>query len=201
MDVEDLLPGQQWDAQIQLALQSSDVVIACLSQSTLRNRGYLRRELRAAISRAERMSEDTVFLIPARLEACRIPQKLHFLQYVDLFADGGFERLASALRYRADEIRRVSITGPAMSYTPAELEVVSGGTIAVVTPRTLNVRQSPGTASSVVGTLRRGTRVRIAGREGNWIRIATPRVYGYAHGLYLRLVSDPESMTLNIESG
>ena len=76
MDTQNLLPGENWRTSIQGAIRDSDVFVACLSNKTVDTRGYFQREIRQALdSWLERLEED-IYLIPARLEACAIPDQL-----------------------------------------------------------------------------------------------------------------------------
>ena len=45
------------------------------------------------------MPEGAIYLIPARLEECRIEDRLAGRQWVDLFETGGYEQLVKALRW------------------------------------------------------------------------------------------------------
>jgi len=50
------------------------------------------------------MPEGRIFLIPVRLEECRVPQRLSSYQWVDIFGENGYDRLMLALKVRAEQI-------------------------------------------------------------------------------------------------
>jgi hypothetical protein len=105
LDEEDLLPGQDWDAEIRKAIRGCCVVIVCLSSSSVSRTGYLQKEIRFVLDAADEKPEGTIFLIPARLEAaCEIPERLRRWQWVDLFDERGYERLMRALEVRLGPI-------------------------------------------------------------------------------------------------
>lgn len=104
LDTEQLLPGQDWRLEIGRALDESDAVLLCLTRKSVGKEGYVQKELRLALDRALEMPEGRIFLIPARLEECEIPYSLKSYQWVDLFADGGMERLVKALNLRAKQV-------------------------------------------------------------------------------------------------
>jgi DNA (cytosine-5)-methyltransferase 1 len=104
LDEENLLPGQKWDVEIPKAVQSSDAVIICLSNSSTTKRGYVQKEIRYALDIAAEQPEDTIFLIPLRLEECNVPTSLSKIQWVDFFDDRGYERLMLALKTRASSL-------------------------------------------------------------------------------------------------
>lgn len=100
---EKLLPGQDLDLEIRKSVQAADVVVVCLSKE-FNQAGYRQKEVRIALNESEMQPEGTIFIIPARLEECDIPESLKRWHWVDLFEDVAYEKLMHALRVRADEI-------------------------------------------------------------------------------------------------
>jgi hypothetical protein len=108
LDRRRLLPGQDWPQRIEDAVASSDFFIACFSTTSIRKKGGFQTEVRLALECANRMPLDDVFLIPVRLDDCRVPTRIQReTQYVDLFPDwnAGFERV---LRIIESQIRRAA---------------------------------------------------------------------------------------------
>ncbi len=101
LDEEDLLPGQEWEDEIPRAVRESDIVLVCLSNQSVTRTGYVQREIRFALDAAEERPPGTIYVIPARLEECEVPDLLRRWQRVDLFAERGYERLMQALRLHA----------------------------------------------------------------------------------------------------
>jgi hypothetical protein len=97
LDREKLLPGQDWAYEIHKAIHGSDIVIACLSRQFNRQGGYRHEELRIALEKADSLLEGSPFLIPARLEACDLPEPLRRWQRVDLFEADGYKKLIRVL--------------------------------------------------------------------------------------------------------
>jgi hypothetical protein len=96
MDRRKLLPGQDWPHRIEDAIASSDFFIACFSCKSVRKRGGFQTEIRHALNCANSVPLDDVFLIPVRLDDCRVPARIQReTQYVDLFPEWvvGFERV------------------------------------------------------------------------------------------------------------
>jgi hypothetical protein len=104
LDEEKLLPGQDWDFEIQKAVRQSDVVIVCLSKGSVTKAGYVQKEIRLALDVADEQPEGTIFIIPLKLEECQIPDRLSRWQWVKLFEERGYERLINALRVRANAL-------------------------------------------------------------------------------------------------
>lgn len=97
LDEENLLPGQDWRQEIPKAVRNSDVVVICLSKKSIDKSGFVQKEIRYALDIADEKPEGRIFLIPARLEECNVPERLSEKQWVDLFTERGFDRLVTAL--------------------------------------------------------------------------------------------------------
>jgi hypothetical protein len=96
LDRRKLLPGQNWPRRIQDAIEDADFFIACFSRNSVNKRGGFQAEIRYALDCASRIPLDDVYLIPIRLDNCRVPARItRETQYVDLFPDwdAGFERI------------------------------------------------------------------------------------------------------------
>lgn len=104
LDEEDLLPGHEWQQEIPKAVRTSDVVIVCLSKSSISKAGYVQKEIRYALDVADEQPEGTIFIIPVKLEQCEVPERLKRWQWVNLFEERGYERLMTALQTRANMI-------------------------------------------------------------------------------------------------
>jgi hypothetical protein len=107
LDDRKILPGQDWDREIQGAVRSADVFIACLSSHS-EKRGYVQKEIVRALSVAEELPEGSIFIIPARLESCNVPTRLTRWQWVDLFADDGLEKLIGGLQTVYSKVREAT---------------------------------------------------------------------------------------------
>jgi hypothetical protein len=110
LDEEDLIPGQNWQQEISKAVRNTDVVLICLSQQSVTKKGFVQKEITFALDAADERPEGTIFLIPARLSDCSIPDRLNKWHWVDLFDDRGYDRLLRSLR---------SVSAPADPRPPA----------------------------------------------------------------------------------
>lgn len=122
LDEIDLLPGQNWRAEIPNALYSSDVIVVCLSKGSVDREGYVQKEISFALDKALEKPEGTIFIIPAKLEDCNVPSRLSHYQWVDLFHEGGHKRLMQSLNLRAahlgPSIAQASVTDESQSKEP-----------------------------------------------------------------------------------
>lgn len=107
LDEEELHPGETWEMEIEKAVESSDAVLVCLSNNSINKRGYVQKELRFALDVALEMPEESIFIIPLRLEECIPPRSLREWQYADYFEgqrERALERLLISLRKRAESL-------------------------------------------------------------------------------------------------
>ncbi|HKD05327.1 MAG TPA: toll/interleukin-1 receptor domain-containing protein [Bryobacteraceae bacterium] len=103
LDRRKLLPGQNWPRRIQDAIESSDFFIACFSTKSVNKRGGFQAEIRYALDCANRVPLDDVYLIPVRLDDCRVPTRIRReTQYIDLFPDwnSGLEQITGVIERR-----------------------------------------------------------------------------------------------------
>lgn len=104
LDKKNLIPGQDWRFEIPKAVRSSDVVIAFLSSTSVTKEGFVQKEIKIALDTADEKPEGTIFIIPARLEDCIVPDRLSKFHWVDLFEKDGYEFLFKALQRRASSL-------------------------------------------------------------------------------------------------
>ncbi len=112
LDEEDLLPGKKWKVEIPKAVKTSDVVIVCLSHKAINKSGYVQKEIKFALDKADEQPEDTISLIPLKLEECDVPERLQSWQWVNLFEEKGYGRLMNSLRSCAEKITPGSDSDP-----------------------------------------------------------------------------------------
>lgn len=104
LDKEDLLPGQSWRQEIEKIVRDPfNLVLVCLSHKSTTKRGVVQQEIKWALDVLDQMPEDAIYLIPARLEACQVPDRLSNLHWVDLFEPDGFVKLKQALDFEIDK--------------------------------------------------------------------------------------------------
>jgi len=109
MDAANLVPGQNWPRAIEAAIESSGFFLACFSENSVSKRGGFQVELRYALDCARRVPLDDIFVVPVRLDECRLPRSIQReLHYVDLFPNWprGVFRLVAILHREAGRRRK-----------------------------------------------------------------------------------------------
>lgn len=106
LDEKSLLPGQDWRTKIEEAVEESDIVIICLSIHAITKEGHVQKELRYAREIALEKPDDTIFIIPLRLDECDVPRGLRFYQWVDYYGenkDDSYNALVASLKLRYEQ--------------------------------------------------------------------------------------------------
>ncbi len=98
LDEKELFPGQNWKYEIRQAILRSDVVIVFLSMQFNKQGGFRHEEIKIALEKARSFPDGEIFIIPARLEKCDLPEPLRQWQCVDLFEADGFRKLLRAIK-------------------------------------------------------------------------------------------------------
>jgi hypothetical protein len=108
LDEEKLLPGQDWNLEIEKAVESSDAVIVCVSSTAIAKEGYIQKEIRKVLDIALEKLEGAIFVLPVRLDDCELPRKLRDRQALDYFPASNraaaFDRLKASLKLRRDHL-------------------------------------------------------------------------------------------------
>jgi len=110
MDQRKLLPGQNWPRAIESAIEASDFFVPCFSTNSVLKKGGFQAEIRYALDCARLIPLDEIFIVPARLDACRVPRRIQReIQYIDLFPDWsvGVRRIVDLMHRQM--IRRASV--------------------------------------------------------------------------------------------
>jgi hypothetical protein len=113
LDEKKLLPGQDWDLEIEKAVEAADAVIVCLSNNSVTKEGYVQKEIKNIIDKSDEKPEGAIFIIPVRLDDCEIPHRIKKRQYVDYFPAGNrkiaYIRMLRSLKVRLFMILRSSV--------------------------------------------------------------------------------------------
>jgi hypothetical protein len=112
LDEEDLVAGKVWKEEIRKAIREAGVFLACLSSGSVGKVGYIQNEFGLALSGFGERPPGSIFLIPVRLDECDLPDlqipdrglSLRDIQWVDLWQEGGFDRLVRALEHALAEV-------------------------------------------------------------------------------------------------
>ena len=98
MDNLDRPPGALWERALSVAIRRCDLLIIFLSERSVDKHGLLRKELIQALTDWAEKEADDVYVVLARLEACKIPDQLENLQKFEALDDLKTPQLVTLLR-------------------------------------------------------------------------------------------------------
>jgi TIR domain len=117
LDEIDILPGENWNYEIDQALENSDFVLVFLSTRSVKKIGYVQREFKRALERSEEMPEGFIHTIPVKLDDCTAPRQFRHHQWAKLYEEGAFDTVVKALRHGLQQ-REQPVPQP-LTYNPS----------------------------------------------------------------------------------
>lgn len=98
----ELLPGQDWNEEIQRNFNAADVYLIFLSPRSVAKRGYVQREINDALDKQRYNLPGDIGLIPVMLEPCEVPTRIaRSYQYIPL--PDGWNDVVRSLRLAAQQ--------------------------------------------------------------------------------------------------
>ncbi|MCP4107089.1 MAG: toll/interleukin-1 receptor domain-containing protein [Desulfobacteraceae bacterium] len=85
LDQEDIYPGENWEKSTIKAIEDCNYFLALLSPNSVSKKGFFQKELKTAFDVAGKHPEGKIFIIPACIDYCLLPDMFQHIQYVNLF--------------------------------------------------------------------------------------------------------------------
>lgn len=141
LDKEKLLPGQDWDLEIEKAVEAADVVIVFLSGNSVTKEGYIQKEIRKVLDVADEKPEGAIFVVPLRLDDCPIPSRLATWHYLNFFPpevrNQAYEYLLYSCKLRWNQLNsqtgKTTVPAPVTEYPPLWETALIGLSVGLVT--------------------------------------------------------------------
>ncbi|MBU0567646.1 toll/interleukin-1 receptor domain-containing protein [bacterium] len=105
LDIEDLIPGQNWRSAIHNEIRACSYFIALLSSHSVSKRGYVQKELKTALEVLDEFPPSEIFIIPVRIDECApSDERLRDIHFADLFPsyDEGLKKILQAISLSRD---------------------------------------------------------------------------------------------------
>lgn len=107
IDCERLLPGQNWDYEIQKNLKKADIIIIFLSENSISRRGYIQKEISTTLRYLEEKLRDDIYIIPIKLDdAVIIPDNLIHLQCLKVDSENALIKLKKSLDVQSTKLNK-----------------------------------------------------------------------------------------------
>jgi TIR domain/AAA domain len=107
LDEKNLLPGEHWEQLIPDVIRKCDIILLCLSRTFQVKEGYGQYEVHVILEAAKRKPQDTIFLIPFRLDDCEVPSYLNGIHYASHFIPEDFDKLIAACKKRREWLNTI----------------------------------------------------------------------------------------------
>jgi CheY-like chemotaxis protein len=105
MDCKKLKAGQHWGSEIRRALDEAAVIVVFVSANSIDRRGYVQREIKIALEKAEEKLLSDIYLIPVIIDDnVEIPVALKHLHCINAREGDAFAAIEDALKYQLDII-------------------------------------------------------------------------------------------------
>ncbi len=126
IDVKSIIPGKEWEPEIDSAIDAADFFVYCLSRHSVIKEGPIVKELRHALRRQEGLREQSRFIITARLDEVSVDSPLTKFHWVDLFVPDGMSQFLDALSApQRTQVAPMSAS-PSFHAPPLEIRFFSG---------------------------------------------------------------------------
>lgn len=146
LDEVDIRPGTDGELEVDRALRTADIVIICLTRSSITGDVRVRKEIKYVMEIAESLN---ILIIPVRLEDCDVPEELKHLLCIDLFGDDGYEPLLSTIHEIADERRsQAESSQPDPTTSPGAKTVAAEETVDAHEPTVKSASGTPGSGAA-----------------------------------------------------
>lgn len=105
IDYKNLKAGQHWDFEIRRALEKAAIVIVFVSNNSMDRRGYVQREIKLVLDKAEEMLTTDIYIIPVILdEAANIQEAIKKYHYVAGWRDNSCSAILDAIQFQLNTI-------------------------------------------------------------------------------------------------
>jgi TIR domain/Protein of unknown function (DUF3298) len=101
IDYKRIVAGQNWDFEIRKALDTAALVVVFFSNNSVDRRGYVQREIKLALDKAEEKLTGDIYIIPVLLdEATEIPGQVESIQCVKAWKDDSHDAIKNAINHQ-----------------------------------------------------------------------------------------------------
>lgn len=135
MDETEILGGDRWELEINKAIRTSGLFLACLSEHAVNKRGFVQEELHRALKLVELFPSSDAFIVPIRLERCQLPVELEKYHWLDYYLPDGPQRLLTAI---LDHFRLTSPLLPDIALIKG-IQWIGGGARAILREKTESI--------------------------------------------------------------
>jgi hypothetical protein len=125
IDYKSILPGQDWQYEIDEALSKCRYFLVILSTNSVNKIGYIQKELKLALNKLSLFPKNKIYLLPVRIENCTpIDKELKDLQWVDLFPPENYKNGLKKIIYSIRKAERIQLRSEPRVLTLDDVEMM-----------------------------------------------------------------------------
>ena len=98
IDFHNLFPGEHWENSIKDAIKEVPFIIVLLSNNSVAKRGFIQKEIKEALDFADTLPENDIYILPVRIDECKVPQRLQKWQWSNYFDSTDKQKLIYLLK-------------------------------------------------------------------------------------------------------
>ena len=107
IDCEKLLPGQNWDYEIQKNLKKADIILIFLSENSVNRRSYVQKEIKLTLRYLEEKLKDDIYIIPIQLDDITVvPEQLSHLHCLKVDSENALIKLKQSLDNQSKKLNK-----------------------------------------------------------------------------------------------
>lgn len=105
LDERKIKGGQNWEFEIQRALEKSTIVIILWSQHSKDRRGYVQKEIKLALDKLQEKLVDDIFIVPVLLDqTLEIPEQLQNIHCLNYNEPDFLKRMDEAITHQIERL-------------------------------------------------------------------------------------------------
>jgi TIR domain-containing protein len=105
IDHKRLRPGQNWEYEIDRALDRAAIILVFISANSVDRRGYVQREVKFALDNAKEKLVTDIYLIPViMVDGVEIPADLKNIQFVRAWESGSYQVIEEAIKHQLTKL-------------------------------------------------------------------------------------------------
>ncbi len=91
MNTESLVGGENLELNFLRQIEECNAILFCVSKESIQKEGFLNKAMHFAYERAKEFPEGKIYIVPVKLNECKLPYTLKNFVSINLFEEKGYE--------------------------------------------------------------------------------------------------------------
>jgi len=97
LDIEKLIPGQNWKLEIRSEIENSNLFVPILSNDSVNKQGFFQKELKKGFEILETLPEGDIYMVPIKIDDCKSPKMIDHIHYAEMFNGDGVNNIVELI--------------------------------------------------------------------------------------------------------